>query len=83
MFVVRFSWEVFDEKISFEKLSIYIGGISVKGANTETLKKLSEYLKNNSTVQISIHLGAGSVSKRLWGCDFTEGYIQENAYYTT
>jgi glutamate N-acetyltransferase/amino-acid N-acetyltransferase len=75
--------KVFDEKISFENLSIFIGGISVKGANSETLKKLSEYLKNNSTVQISIHLGAGNASKRLWGCDFTEGYIQENAYYTT
>lgn len=75
--------KVFDEKISFEKLAIFIGGISVKGANSDTLKKLSEYLKNNSVVQISIHLGAGNASKRFWGCDFTEGYIQENAYYTT
>jgi glutamate N-acetyltransferase/amino-acid N-acetyltransferase len=75
--------KVFDEKLSFENLQIFIGGISVKGANPDTLKKLSQYLKNNSIVQISIHLGAGNTSKRFWGCDFTEGYIQENAYYTT
>jgi glutamate N-acetyltransferase/amino-acid N-acetyltransferase len=75
--------KVFDEKISFDNLAIYIGGISVKGADSDTLKKLSLYLKNNSLVQISIHLGAGNSSKRFWGCDFTEGYIQENAYYTT
>lgn len=75
--------KVFDEKLSFEDLKIFIGGISVKGANPDTLKKLSQYLKNNSIVQISIHLGAGNTSKRFWGCDFTEGYIQENAYYTT
>ncbi len=75
--------KVFDEKLSFEDLKIFIGRISVKGANPDTLKKLSQYLKNNSIVQISIHLGAGNTSKRFWGCDFTEGYIQENAYYTT
>ena len=75
--------KVFDEPISFEKLSILIGGISVKGANSETLKKLSNYLKNNSIIEISVYLGAGSSSKRFWGCDLTEGYVQENAYYTT
>ena len=63
--------KVFDEKIPFENLQIFIGGISVKGANKDTL------------ISISIHLGSGNSSKRFWGCDFTEGYIQENAYYTT
>ena len=75
--------KVFDEKIPFENLQIFIGGISVKGANKDTLKKLSDYLKTNSLISISIHLGSGNSSKRFWGCDFTEGYIQENAYYTT
>ncbi|MBP7283884.1 MAG: bifunctional glutamate N-acetyltransferase/amino-acid acetyltransferase ArgJ [Leptospiraceae bacterium] len=75
--------KVFDEQISFEKLEIFIGGISVKGANPDTLKKLSDYLKQNSVIKISIHLGSGNSSKRFWGCDLTEGYIQENAYYTT
>jgi len=75
--------KVFDEKILFENLKIFIGGISVKGADKDTLKKLSDYLKTNSLISISIHLGSGNSSKRFWGCDFTEGYIQENAYYTT
>lgn len=75
--------KVFDEKISFDKLSIEIGKISVKGANSETLKQLSDYLKNNSTIEISVYLGAGSSSKKFWGCDLTEGYVEENAYYTT
>ena len=34
-------------------------------------------------IQINISLGTGNVNSMFWGCDLTEGYIKENAYYTT
>jgi glutamate N-acetyltransferase/amino-acid N-acetyltransferase len=36
-----------------------------------------------SEVSIGVDLGIGKASVRVWGCDLTEGYIKENAYYTT
>jgi glutamate N-acetyltransferase/amino-acid N-acetyltransferase len=46
------------------------------------LMGISEILKKNE-VHIEIVLGKGPYSERVWGCDLTEGYIRENAYYTT
>ena len=34
-------------------------------------------------IAIGIDLGIGKAAARVWGCDLTEGYIKENAYYTT
>jgi glutamate N-acetyltransferase/amino-acid N-acetyltransferase len=75
--------KVFEEKIEFESLRIKIGGIEVKNANEETKQKLSKYLKENENIQIQIYLGQGVFKQTFWSCDFTEGYIKENAYYTT
>ncbi|GBF51548.1 bifunctional ornithine acetyltransferase/N-acetylglutamate synthase [Leptospira ryugenii] len=75
--------KVFDEPIPYESLQIYLGGISVKGADATTKERLAEYLKSNEEVKILIQLGTGDVEKTFWTCDFTEGYIKENAYYTT
>ena len=46
------------------------------------LEALRKYL-GQSEVMISVDLGIGKASARVWGCDLTEGYIKENAYYTT
>jgi glutamate N-acetyltransferase/amino-acid N-acetyltransferase len=46
------------------------------------LEALRKYL-GQSEVMISVDLGVGKTSARVWGCDLTEGYIKENAYYTT
>jgi glutamate N-acetyltransferase / amino-acid N-acetyltransferase len=46
------------------------------------LEVLRRYL-GQSEVEIGVELGIGSASARVWGCDLTEGYIKENAYYTT
>ncbi|MCU0824014.1 MAG: bifunctional glutamate N-acetyltransferase/amino-acid acetyltransferase ArgJ [Leptospira sp.] len=75
--------KVFDEPIPYDTLEIYLGGISVKGADDNTKKLLSAYLKSNEEVQIHVNLGTGLSQKTFWSCDFTEGYIKENAYYTT
>jgi len=34
-------------------------------------------------VQGNITEVGGIYSEKVWGCDLTEGYIKENAYYTT
>ncbi|MDV6234201.1 bifunctional glutamate N-acetyltransferase/amino-acid acetyltransferase ArgJ [Leptospira ellisii] len=75
--------KVFDEPIPFEGLEIYFGDLPVKGATPETLKKLSEYLKNNTEISLNVVLNVGATSMKFWGCDLTEKYIEENAYYTT
>ncbi|WP_085986017.1 bifunctional glutamate N-acetyltransferase/amino-acid acetyltransferase ArgJ [Leptospira santarosai] len=75
--------KVFDEPIPFEGLQIYFGDLPVKEASPETLKKLSEYLKNNTEISLNVMLNIGTASMKFWGCDFSEEYIKENAYYTT
>ncbi|HEY6873934.1 MAG TPA: bifunctional glutamate N-acetyltransferase/amino-acid acetyltransferase ArgJ [Geobacteraceae bacterium] len=46
------------------------------------LQEISEILRNNE-VHIEIVLGNGAFAERVWGCDLTEGYVRENAHYTT
>jgi glutamate N-acetyltransferase/amino-acid N-acetyltransferase len=46
------------------------------------LEALQKYL-GLKEVEIGVDLGIGNSSARVWGCDLTEGYIKENAYYTT
>lgn len=75
--------KVFDEKIPYEDLSIKLGSLEVKNANSETKEKLAKYLKSNEEILISLNLNQGNVNMKFWGCDLTEGYIKENAYYTT
>jgi glutamate N-acetyltransferase / amino-acid N-acetyltransferase len=46
------------------------------------LEALRAYL-GQSEVTIGVDLGIGKGSACVWGCDLTEEYIKENAYYTT
>jgi glutamate N-acetyltransferase/amino-acid N-acetyltransferase len=46
------------------------------------LEALQKYL-GQKEVEIAVDLGIGHASARVWGCDLTEGYVKENAYYTT
>jgi glutamate N-acetyltransferase/amino-acid N-acetyltransferase len=75
--------KVFDEPIDFDSLKIFFGDIPVKNADNKIKKELSTYLKENEEVEIFIHLGSGTVQKSFYGCDLTEAYVEENAYYTT
>jgi glutamate N-acetyltransferase/amino-acid N-acetyltransferase len=77
--------KTFDPAIDPAKVGIRLGETSVfsKGAPLECdLEALRQSL-SRPEVGISIHLGLGKASSRVWGCDLTEGYIKENAYYTT
>ncbi|MDZ4724938.1 MAG: bifunctional glutamate N-acetyltransferase/amino-acid acetyltransferase ArgJ [Leptospira sp.] len=75
--------KVFDEPIPYDSLSISLGGIAVKGADNDTKSQIANYLKMNENINIHVDLGSGNIEKTFWSCDLTEGYIKENAYYTT
>ncbi len=75
----------FDSSIEAEKVTIRFGETDVfkKGSPVACdLEALRRYL-GQSEVMITVELGLGKASARVWGCDLTEGYIKENAYYTT
>jgi len=75
----------FDPSIDPAKVTVGFGDTRVfrKGSPVECdLEELRTYLSQKE-VSISVDLGIGKASARVWGCDLTEGYIKENAYYTT
>jgi glutamate N-acetyltransferase/amino-acid N-acetyltransferase len=75
----------FDTSIEPDHVTICFGDTHVfkKGSPVDcNLEALRQYL-GQPEVKIGIDLGIGKASARVWGCDLTEGYIKENAYYTT
>ncbi len=77
--------KTFDPAIEPGKVTIRFGETNVfkKGSPVDCdLEALRQYL-GQSDVTIGVSLGIGKASARVWGCDLTEGYIKENAYYTT
>ncbi len=77
--------KTFDPSIDPAKVTIRFGATNVfkKGSPVDCdLEALRLYL-GNPEVTIGVDLGIGKASARVWGCDLTEGYIKENAYYTT
>jgi glutamate N-acetyltransferase/amino-acid N-acetyltransferase len=75
----------FDPSVEPAKVTIRFGETNVfkKGSPVECdLDVLRKYL-SQPEVSIGVDLGLGKASSRVWGCDLTEGYIKENAYYTT
>jgi glutamate N-acetyltransferase/amino-acid N-acetyltransferase len=77
--------KTFDPSIEPKRVSIGFGDTSVfkKGSPMDCdLEALRRYL-DQSEVMINVDLGIGKTAARVWGCDLTEDYIKENAYYTT
>lgn len=75
----------FDESIEPGRVTIRFGDAKVFELGSPVdcdLEALRQYL-GQSEVMIGVDLGIGKASARVWGCDLTEGYIKENAYYTT
>jgi glutamate N-acetyltransferase/amino-acid N-acetyltransferase len=79
---------VFAHPVPLEKLSIRFGdgeqalAIRASGQAAEVLERIRAYLKN-PVLHIEVSLGQGRARETVWGCDLTEGYIKENAYYTS
>ncbi len=82
--------KVFAYSVDIARLKIIFGeGSERPMIDAETLdrdevplEKISEILKRNE-ICIQVVIGDGPYSERVWGCDLTEGYVKENAYYTT
>ncbi len=74
-----------EREIEPNRVTIRFGSYTVfqLGSPVECdLEALQRYL-GLGEVEIGVDLGIGAGSARVWGCDLTEGYIKENAYYTT
>ena len=81
--------KVFDFPIPLENVKIYFGQgakrILLDAEHSEDMaliEALGPLLQANE-VFIEIELGMGTSTERVWGCDLSEGYVTENAYYTT
>ncbi len=83
--VVMAVGKCFDRDIEPERVTIRFGDTEVFASGMPVdadLEGLRRYLGNEEVV-IGVDLGIGTAAARVWGCDLTEGYIKENAYYTT
>lgn len=77
--------KTFDSSIDPAKVTIRFGDTNVfrKGSPVDCdLEAVRQYLGRPELI-IAVDLGIGKATARVWGCDLTEGYIKENAYYTT
>jgi glutamate N-acetyltransferase/amino-acid N-acetyltransferase len=77
--------KTFDPSLDSGKVTIRFGDTNVfkKGSPVDCdLEALRKYL-GQPEVLIKVDLGIGKASSRVWGCDLTEDYVKENAYYTT
>jgi glutamate N-acetyltransferase/amino-acid N-acetyltransferase len=75
----------FDKNIEPARVAIGFGDRKVFELGVPVncdLEELRAYLRHPE-VLITVALGIGDAAARVWGCDLTEGYIKENAYYTT
>jgi glutamate N-acetyltransferase/amino-acid N-acetyltransferase len=83
--VVMAVGKCFDKDIEPARVTVRFGDTKVFELGSPAdcdLEALRGYLGQPEVV-IRIDLGIGNASTRVWGCDLTEGYIKENAYYTT
>jgi glutamate N-acetyltransferase/amino-acid N-acetyltransferase len=77
--------KTFDSAIDPARVTVRFGDTKVfkKGSPVNCdLETVRQYLAQPE-VMLAVDLGIGKATARVWGCDLTEGYIKENAYYTT
>jgi glutamate N-acetyltransferase/amino-acid N-acetyltransferase len=75
----------FDKNIEPGRVTVRFGETKVFELGSPVdcdLEALRGYL-GQPEILIGVDLGIGNATARVWGCDLTEGYIKENAYYTT
>ena len=81
--------KVFDFPIPLENVKISFGQdakkvcLDAEHSEDLTLIEALRPLLQAKEVFIEIELGMGTFTERVWGCDLSEGYVAENAYYTT
>jgi glutamate N-acetyltransferase/amino-acid N-acetyltransferase len=50
---------------------------------TSPVSELNKYLRENEEIHLTVDIGTGTESCRVYGCDLTEEYVRINAFYTT
>jgi glutamate N-acetyltransferase/amino-acid N-acetyltransferase len=72
-----------DLSIHFKKgAQILTVNAEILDADEVDLDAISALLQNQE-IFIEIVVGSGNFSETVWGCDLTQGSIDENAFYTT
>ncbi len=73
----------FDCTVDTEKIKIDINGRTVYAdmERTDFVEEEVRELLSGDYVEITVDLNVGTASRTAYGCDFTEGYIKENAAY--
>ncbi len=68
-----------------EALSVQFAGIPVvlDGAACSYSRNEMDQALGDETITITVELGSGNASARIWTCDLTHDYITINAEYTT
>ena len=80
--------KVFEHPVPLEDLSITFGNgkppltITATVQSDQVLQDIGAYLTGNE-IKIRVGVGRGAGESIVWGCDLTEGYVKENADYTT
>lgn len=71
--------------VSGEKLSIYFGKVKVlsNGKPVAIDESVLGKILSEKEIKITVDLGLGSASAKMWTCDLSEGYIRINAKYRT
>ena len=70
------------DTVGEQKIGKYVicnKGYLVKNYNEKVLQK---YMKNKK-IEISVELGLGKYSKRIWASDLTKRYVEINSDYRT
>ena len=81
--------KVFDYPIQLENLKIHFGKdatrvcLDAEHVEDMALVEALRPMLQGKEIFIEIELGMGTFSERVWGCDLSEGYVAENAFYTT
>lgn len=52
-------------------------------SQTVPVAELNKYLRENEEIHLTVDIGTGANSCRVYGCDLTEEYVRINAFYTT
>jgi glutamate N-acetyltransferase/amino-acid N-acetyltransferase len=73
-----------DLDIRPQDVRVSFGAIEAYPAPTDdaVLERLAEVLRADE-VEITVALGTGDSTARVWGCDLSDGYVRINADYTT
>ena len=73
----------FECTIDTSKISIDINGRTVyaKQERTDFVEADVRALLSGDYVEITVNLGVGQASRTAYGCDLTNGYVEENAAY--